>query len=165
MPQDPDYYQHSVLFVCLGNICRSPTAEGVFRKLVAEAGLDGRVRVDSAGTAGYHQGAQPDPRAMAAAKARGYDLSGIRARRVVAEDFVTFDLILAMDEDNLADLRSAEPPGARARLGLLLDYAPARPARSVPDPYYGGRNGFEQVLDLVSEACAGLLEELRRRPG
>jgi protein-tyrosine phosphatase len=164
MPQDPDYQQHSVLFVCLGNICRSPTAEGVFRKLLAEAGMDGRVRVDSAGTAGYHEGAQPDARAMAAARARGYDLSGIRARRVVTQDFLTFDLILAMDEDNLADLRSAQPSDARARLGLLLDYAPSRLDRSVPDPYYGGRNGFEQVLDLVSEACAGLLEELRRKP-
>jgi protein-tyrosine phosphatase len=154
--------QVSVLFVCLGNICRSPTAEGVFRKLVAEAGLDGHVRVDSAGTAGYHEGAPPDARAMAAASARGIDLAGIRARRVMADDFEEFDLILAMDEDNLVDLREVAPQGARARILLLLDYAPGNKGRAVPDPYYGGRNGFERVLDLVTEACNGLLEELRR---
>jgi protein-tyrosine phosphatase len=153
----------SVLFVCLGNICRSPTAEGVFRKLIEDAGLDARVHVDSAGTAGYHEGAPPDARAMAAASARGFDLGGIRARRVVPEDFESFDLILAMDEDNLLDLQRAAPEGARARLALLLDYSASGTRRAVPDPYYGGRNGFEQVLDLVTEACAGLVEELRRR--
>jgi protein-tyrosine phosphatase len=154
--------QVSVLFVCLGNICRSPTAEGVFRKLIADAGLDGQVRVDSAGTAGYHEGAPPDARAMAAASARGFDLAGIRARRVAAADFEEFDLILAMDEDNLVDLQQVAPEGARARIMLLLDYAPGNNGRAVPDPYYGGRNGFERVLDLVTEACRGLLEDLRR---
>lgn len=162
MATDEKCAQLSVLFVCLGNICRSPTAEGVFRKLIADAGLDGRVRVDSAGTAGYHQGAPPDARAAAAAKARGFDLDGIRARRVVTDDFEAFDLILAMDEDNLVELQQAAPDDARARLALLLDYAPQRGVRSVPDPYYGGRNGFEQVLDLVTEACTGLIDELRR---
>lgn len=163
MASDDDRAQVSVLFVCLGNICRSPTAEGVFRKLVADANLDGWVQADSAGTAGYHEGAPPDARAAAAAKARGFDLAGIRARRVTAEDFAAFDLILAMDEDNLADLRQIAPAGARARLALLLDYAQKGGLRSVPDPYYGGRNGFEQVLDLVVEACAGLVGELRHR--
>lgn len=153
----------AVLFVCLGNICRSPTAEGVFRKLIADAGLADRIRVDSAGTAGYHEGAPPDARASAAAMARGFDLGDIRARRVVSDDFEEFDLILAMDEDNLSELRQVAPPGARARLALLLDYAADRRERSVPDPYYGGRNGFERVLDLVTEACAGLVEELRRQ--
>jgi len=155
--------QVSVLFVCLGNICRSPTAEGVFRKLIADAGLHERVRIDSAGTAGYHEGAPPDTRAMAAAKARGFDLGGIRARRVIADDFEAFDLILAMDEDNLEDLRQAAPEGTRARLALLLDFASGLRGRSVPDPYYGGKNGFERVLDMVTEACAGLVEELRRK--
>ena len=163
MDADDERKQVAVLFVCLGNICRSPTAEGVFRKLAADADLGGRVRADSAGTAGYHEGAPPAARAAAAAKARGFDLGGIRARRVTAEDFHAFDLILAMDEDNLADLRRSAPADARARLALLLDYAPERGVRSVPDPYYGGKNGFEQVLDLVIEACAGLVEEFRHR--
>lgn len=155
--------QVSVLFVCLGNICRSPTAEGVFRKLVADAGLHQRVRIDSAGTAGYHEGHPPDARAVAAAAARGFVLDGIRARRVAAEDFEIFDLILAMDEDNLVDLRRVAPENSRAELRLLLEYSPGPGITAVPDPYYGGRNGFEQVLDLVADACAGLLEELRRR--
>jgi len=154
---------HSVLFVCLGNICRSPTAEGVFRNLAREAGLEGRLRIDSAGTGGYHVGAPPDARAVAAAQGRGYDLADIRARKIAPEDFEQFDLILAMDEDNLVYLRGIAPETSRATLGLLLDYAPGRTEREVPDPYYGGRNGFEQVLDLVDEACAGLLEELRRK--
>jgi protein-tyrosine phosphatase len=162
MDHEENRAQVSVLFVCLGNICRSPTAEGVFRKLIAEAGLDGQIRVDSAGTAGYHEGAPPDARAMAAASGRGFDLAGIRARRVVASDFEEFDLILAMDEDNLVDLQQVAPEGARARIMLLLDYAPGNIGRAVPDPYYGGRNGFERVLDLVTEACSGLLEDLRR---
>jgi protein-tyrosine phosphatase len=157
-----DRPENSVLFVCLGNICRSPTAEGVFRHLAREAGLEGRVHIDSAGTGGYHVGAPPDARAVAAAQARGYDLGPIRARKIAPEDFEQFNLILAMDEDNLVHLRGIAPETSRARLGLLLDYAPGRREREVPDPYYGGRNGFEQVLDLVNEACAGLLEELRR---
>jgi protein-tyrosine phosphatase len=155
--------QMSVLFVCLGNICRSPTAEGVLRKLLAEAGLDGSIAVDSAGTAGYHVGSPPDARAIAAAAARGFDLSSIRARRVAERDFEAFDLILAMDEDNLDDLRNLAPPDARARLALLMDYARGERGAAVPDPYYGGRNGFEQVLDLVTEACEGLVDDLTRR--
>jgi protein-tyrosine phosphatase len=163
MAADLDREQFSVLFVCLGNICRSPTAEGVFRKLVADAGLIDRLHIDSAGTAGYHQGAPPDARAMEAANRRGFELNGLRARRVEAGDFERFDLILAMDRENLADLRRAAPDGARAELRLLLEFSAAAGDPDVPDPYYGGRNGFEQVLDLVSEACAGLLEDVRRR--
>lgn len=163
MASDENREQISVLFVCLGNICRSPTAEGVFRKLVADAGLAAQVRIDSAGTAGYHEGAPADSRALAAAGARGFDLSEIRARRVVPEDFEVFDLILAMDDENLADLKRIAPEGARTRAELLLSYAKGRRGDGVPDPYYGGKNGFEQVLDLVTEACAGLVEELRRR--
>ncbi|NGP53846.1 low molecular weight protein-tyrosine-phosphatase [Thioalkalivibrio sp. XN8] len=162
MTPDTKSSAHAVLFVCLGNICRSPTAEGVFRALAREAGLEPELRIDSAGTGGYHVGATPDARAMAAASARGYDLSTIRARKVSVQDFHEFDLILAMDEDNLLHLQGIAPEGARARLGLLLDYAPGSAGRGVPDPYYGGRNGFEQVLDLVTEACAGLVDELRR---
>jgi protein-tyrosine phosphatase len=163
MASDENNEQLAVLFVCMGNICRSPTAEGVFRKLLADARLEDRVRVDSAGTTGFHEGAPPDARALKAASARGFDLGGIRARRVVPEDFEAYDLILAMDEENLAELQRAAPEEARARLRLLLEYAPAAPQTSVPDPYYGGKNGFEQVLDLVTDACAGLIEDLRRR--
>lgn len=162
MTQDTNLPEHAVLFVCLGNICRSPTAEGVFRALAREAGLEARLRIDSAGTGSWHVGAPPDARAMAAASARGYDLSTIRARKVTVQDFHEFDLILAMDEDNLLNLQGIAPEGGRARLGLLLDYVPGSVTRAVPDPYYGGRNGFEQVLDLVTEACAGLVTELRR---
>lgn len=163
MASDGHRHSVSVLFVCMGNICRSPTAEGVFRKLASEAGLDGQVLADSAGTHSYHVGAPPDSRAAAAARARGFDLSTLRARRVVAEDFHRFDLILAMDEDNLEDLRQIAPDGTRAELRLLLEFTPGRGGLAVPDPYYGGRSGFEHVLDLVTEACAGLVEELRRR--
>jgi protein-tyrosine phosphatase len=152
----------AVLFVCMGNICRSPTAEAVLRKLAEDAGLAPQIQIDSAGTAGYHEGAPPDARAMAAATTRGFDLGGIRARKVIEKDFEAFDLILAMDMDNLAHLQQVAPQSSRAQLGLLLDYAPGLRGRAVPDPYYGGKNGFERVLDLVTEACAGLLDDLRR---
>ncbi|NGX16714.1 low molecular weight protein-tyrosine-phosphatase [Wenzhouxiangella sp. XN24] len=162
MAAEEDCVKFSVLFVCLGNICRSPTAEAVFRKLAADAGLAERIHIDSAGTIGFHHGAPPDGRAAAAALARGFDLGSLRARRVVAEDFARFDLILAMDEDNLADLERIRPDDARARLALLLEYGGDSGTKGVPDPYYGGKNGFEQVLDLVTAACAGLVEDVRR---
>jgi len=165
MSDGPDSRAVSILFVCMGNICRSPTAEGVFRRLLAEAGLEGRVRVDSAGTHGYHIGAPPDRRAAAAAKARGFDLSGLRARRVVTEDFDEFDLIVAMDSDNLDDLRAMAPDAGRAESRRLMDFSDGSHGPDVPDPYYGGLNGFELVLDLVEGACAGLLEDVRRRVG
>jgi protein-tyrosine phosphatase len=154
-----------VLFVCMGNICRSPTAEGVFRKGLADAGLEGRITVDSAGTHGYHIGANPDRRAASAASARGVDLSGIRARGVSEDDFDAFDLIVAMDGDNLADLKAMAPADGRAELRRLMEFGGGSRGMDVPDPYYGGLKGFEMVLDMVEDACAGLLEDLRRRLG
>lgn len=151
-----------VLFICMGNICRSPTAEGVFRRLVEEAGLSGKIQIDSAGTHDYHIGAPPDHRAQAAAAQRGYDLSALRGRQVERADFERFDYILAMDGDNLANLQRLCPPPHKNRVGLFLEYGRNLALREVPDPYYGGAQGFEQVLDLVEEAAAGLLEEIVR---
>jgi protein-tyrosine phosphatase len=154
-----------VLFVCMGNICRSPTAEGVVRKLLAERAPDLDVELDSAGTHSYHVGHPPDRRAQAAAQARGVDLSTLRARRVAEADFTRFDLILAMDQENLSELEAAQPAGSTARIALLLDYAADVEHEEVPDPYYGGPNGFEQVLDLVEKAAAGLLDALTDKTG
>jgi protein-tyrosine phosphatase len=155
-----------VLMVCMGNICRSPTAEGVLRAKLQAAGLHGHVEVDSAGTHGYHVREAPDARAQRHAAQRGYDLSALRARRVSAEDFERFHHVLAMDEDNIAFLREMAPPGSPAQLALLMSYArqPAAP-REVPDPYYGAAEGFERVLDLVEDACDGLVDRLQRAPG
>jgi protein-tyrosine phosphatase len=138
-----------ILFFCMGNICRSPTAEGVMRAKLAAAGLD--VEVDSAGTHGYHVGAPPDARSQQ------------RARQLIAEDFSRFDLVLAMDADNLAHAARLCPPGQRHRLQLLMDYAPHTGKAHVPDPYYGGAAGFDEVLDLVEAACDGLVASLRER--
>ncbi len=150
-----------LLFVCMGNICRSPTAEGVVRVHLERAGLLDRVEIDSAGTHGYHVGNPPDRRAQEAARARGYDLSGLRARKVAGADFVRFDRILAMDRDNLTLLREACPPEHRHKLQLFLDYADNFSEDEVPDPYYGGTAGFEHVLDLVEDAARGLVVRLR----
>jgi len=151
-----------VLFVCMGNICRSPTAEGVFTHLVREAGLSDRIEIDSAGTHGYHISKQPDKRAQAAALQRGFDLSQLQAREVYKEDFSYFDYILAMDWDNLRDLKLIRPKGEkRAQLSLFLDFAEQATEREVPDPYYGEGQGFEHVLDLVQQASTGLLEHIR----
>ena len=152
----------SVLFVCMGNICRSPTAEGVFRQIVIDSGLDDQVHVDSAGTHAYHSGESPDRRARAAAERRGYSLDGIRARRVDEEDFERFDLIIAMDEDNLSDLRIAAEERFHGKISLFLDFAESSSLREVPDPYYGGQTGFEKVLDLVEQASRGLLARLQQ---
>jgi protein-tyrosine phosphatase len=152
----------AVLFVCLGNICRSPTAHGVFARQVAEAGLADAIRIDSAGTGGWHVGEAPDTRATAAARARGYDLTPLRARQVTAGDFDRFDYILAMDRSNLSHLAAMEPGGYGGRLGLFLDFHPRPPVREVPDPYYGGRDGFEEVLDLIEAAGQALLDAIRR---
>ncbi len=154
-----------VLFVCMGNICRSPTAQGVFTGLLRRHGLEGRVLVDSAGTHAYHVGSAPDPRASAAAAKRGADLSSQRARKVAAEDFVTFDYILAMDRDNLEILEALCPPEQRDKLRLLLEFAPDTGVDEVPDPYYGGVAGFERVLDLIEVAAEGLLREIGERTG
>lgn len=149
-----------VLFVCMGNICRSPTAEGVFRQLVASRAPDLRVEIDSAGTHDYHIGLPPDRRSIDAAQRRGIDLSTLRARRVEVADFERFDLILAMDDDNMRELQRIAPANARARVRLLMEYAPQANSRAVPDPYYGGAQGFEAVLDLLEQAAEGLLKEL-----
>jgi protein-tyrosine phosphatase len=142
----------------MGNICRSPTAEGVFRKLINAHGLDAQFVVDSAGTHDYHIGAPPDRRAIAAAAYRAVDISGLRARQVEVEDFAKFDLLLAMDRDNLTLLLQKAPSQYRERARLLLDFAPELPEREVPDPYYGGPEGFERVLDLLETATNGLLQ-------
>ena len=152
-----------LLFVCMGNICRSPTAEGVMRALLREQGLEDVVEVDSAGTGDWHVGEPPDARASAAARARGVMLSGA-ARAVAPADFEAFDLILAADRRNLAALREAAPPGVEDRVQLLRAFDPASegaPDLDVPDPYYAEADGFEHVLDLVEAACRGLLDELR----
>ena len=152
-----------ILFVCLGNICRSPTAEGVFRAVAARDAPDLVIEVDSAGTAGYHIGEPPDPRTRQAASRRGYDLAPLRARIVEPGDFEEFDLILAMDRENLNVLHHRAPAHARDRVRLFLEFAPESPVTEVPDPYYGGPNGFEEVLDLVEQASQGLLAHLRQR--
>jgi low molecular weight protein-tyrosine phosphatase len=152
-----------ILFVCLGNICRSPTAEAVLRALAAREAPELSIEVDSAGTAGYHVGEPPDPRTRAAAARRGYQMQALRARIVEPADFESFDLILAMDEENLRVLRRRAPATAHPRLRLFLEFAPAGAPTEVPDPYYGGPNGFEEVLDLAEAAARGLLDDLRRR--
>ncbi len=150
-----------VLMVCMGNICRSPTAEAVLRRKLQEAGLQGQVLVDSAGTHGYHTGEAPDPRAIAAGVRRGYDLSRLQARPVQPEDFHRFHWLLAMDDANLAWLRHKAPDGHGARVELLLTHARRdRDETQVPDPYYGGPAGFDRVLDLVEDACDGFLVQL-----
>jgi protein-tyrosine phosphatase len=151
----------SVLFVCMGNICRSPTAEGVFRQMVRAAGLEEEIRVDSAGTYDLHAGSPPDFRSQAHAKRRGYDLSGIRARQVRASDFKEFDLILVMDNRNLEALQRVCPREHIHKLRLFLEYAPLWPENEVPDPYYGGERGFDYVLDMVEDAARGLLTVMR----
>jgi protein-tyrosine phosphatase len=151
-----------ILFVCLGNICRSPTAEAVFRALAANEARDLTIETDSAATAGYHLGAAPDERSQAAARRRGYNMSALRARIVEPQDFERFDLVLAMDRDNLAVLRARAPAAQHERVRLFLDFAPELGTAEVPDPYYGGANGFEEVLDLVEAAARGLLAHLRR---
>jgi protein-tyrosine phosphatase len=154
-----------VLFVCLGNICRSPTAEGVMRALVSEAGMEDRVQVESAGTGAWHVGSAPDRRASDAARARGVELAG-HARQVRAEDFEDFDLLLAMDGENASELRRLAPgEEERAKVRLLREFDPASAGAAdldVPDPYYGATGGFDQVYELVHAACAGLLEQIVR---
>jgi protein-tyrosine phosphatase len=155
-----------VLFICMGNICRSPTAEGVFRHHVQTAGLRRSVVVASAGTHDYHVGKPPDARAQAAARRRGYDLSRQRARAVSAADFRRYDYILCMDRSNLAAVSALQPGDFGGYLGLFLDFAPWVDEREVPDPYYGGPAGFERVLDLIEEGSRSLIAEIlaRRHP-
>ncbi|MCM2307954.1 MAG: low molecular weight phosphotyrosine protein phosphatase [Sulfuritalea sp.] len=151
---------HKILFVCTGNICRSPTAEGVARGLAQQQGVEQLFEFDSAGTHGYHLGEPPDPRSIAAARRRGYDLAPLRARRVTEFDFIRFDRVLAMGPDHLASLQRACPPQHRNKLGLLLDFSERFDLTEVPDPYYGGAEGFEHVLDLVEDAAMQLIRQL-----
>lgn len=151
----------AVLFVCMGNICRSPTAEGVFRQRVEAAGMADWIEIDSAGTHGYHVGEQPDPRSMEFALKRGYDLSNQRSRKVKASDFELFDHVLAMDQHNLGLLEAACPAEHRHKLGLFMQHARRSGALEVPDPYYGGGRGFDLVLDYIEDASDGLLDLLR----
>lgn len=154
-----------VLFVCMGNICRSPTAEGVFRHLVRDAGLANRIEVASAGTHDYHIGHPPDRRTQSAASMRGYDLSSQRARHVSTRDFSDYDYILAMDADNLAYLQAIAPVEHQDKAQLFLDYSEASRGGEVPDPYYGGDDGFALVLDLVEDGAEGLLAEVKKKLG
>lgn len=149
-----------VLLVCMGNICRSPTAEAVLRRKVEAAGLAERVLVDSAGTHGYHSGEPPDARAEAAARRRGYEMKHLRARQVTESDFAEFDFVLAMDTHNLKALEKVCPPEHRRKLGLLMAYGERNKVREVPDPYYGPAAGFDRVLDLVEDAAGGLVKRL-----
>lgn len=154
-----------VLFVCMGNICRSPTAQGVFTRHVAESNLSEVILIDSAGTHAYHIGEPPDRRASAAAQRRGIDLTDQKARRVEEADFEVFDYVLAMDQSNYEHLASLCLPEHRSRLHLFLDFAPELAGRDVPDPYYGGATGFERVLDLIELASRGLLTNIRQQHG
>jgi low molecular weight protein-tyrosine phosphatase len=159
---EPGTDKIKVLMVCLGNICRSPTAHGVLDKIIKNKRLTESVEVDSAGTSTYHIGDPPDPRSIAAAQRRGYDLSDQIARQVHINDFYEFDYILAMDGDNLQQLLRTAPKESRAKIQLLLDYSSGN-TETVPDPYFGGgEQGFETVLDLIENACTGLLEQLER---
>ncbi len=154
-----------VLLVCMGNICRSPTAEGVLRERLRQRHDADRVELDSAGTHGFHIGKAPDPRAQEAARRRGIDISDLRARQVDWSDYEVFDLILAMDAANAEILQADCPPEHAEKIGMFLDYAAGRSEREVPDPYFGGERGFEYVLDLIQEASDGLIDALRRRGG
>lgn len=155
-------FRQRILFVCMGNICRSPTAEGVTRAIAERRGVVEHFEFDSAGTHGYHIGHPPDARARQAAERRGYDLSSLRARQVSEFDFARFDHILAMDRDNLELLRQACPEEHRDKLRLFLEFAVNTPHDEVPDPYYGGPEGFERVLDMVEDAAHGLLDRLTK---
>jgi len=153
----------NILFVCMGNICRSPTAEGVFARLIAEQGLKEKIGIDSAGTHAYHTGEAPDFRAQKSAEARGIDISGLRARKATAKDFENFDYVIAMDYDNLSHLESICPEEHLSKLSLFLEFGSQSDVKEVPDPYYGGPLGFERVLDLVEDASMGLLEDILQR--
>ncbi|MGI9412173.1 MAG: low molecular weight protein-tyrosine-phosphatase [Hyphomicrobiales bacterium] len=150
----------SILFVCLGNICRSPMAEGVFRHIAGRRGLGARLEVDSAGTGDWHIGAPPDDRARHAAAARGIDISGLRARQVAPDDFTRFDLVIGMDHANVDTLQRLAPEAAHDRIRLFLDFADGAATREVPDPYFGGTEGFDHALDLIEAAARGLADHI-----
>jgi len=152
-----------VLFVCTGNICRSPAAEGVFRSLVAARGMHDRIETDSAGTSGWHVGEPPDPRTQQIAAARGFDLGGQRARQVRHDDFMLFDFIVAMDRGHARRLSALCPPGEAHRISLFLERLPDAGTLDVPDPYHGGGDGFERVMDMVERGAAALLDEIMEK--
>ncbi len=154
-----------LLFVCTGNICRSPTAEGVMRHHVEAAGLDDAIQIDSAGTQGFHAGEAPDTRSAATAKARGVSLDGQVARQVTADDFYTFDLLLALDRGHETILRRKAPQGMEEKVVLFLDYVGVKSDGEVPDPYYGGASGFEQVYNLIDQGCQRLLDRVQTEYG
>jgi len=156
----------SVLFVCMGNICRSPTAEGVFKHVVKQAGMQDEIIIDSAGTHAYHIGESPDKRSQAKARENGVDLSRQRARKAITEDFERFDYIIAMDRSNLEDLKHlASTQEQHQKISLFMDYADNWNNTEVPDPYYGGSNGFQEVFDMVTSASQGLLEQIKKNRG
>lgn len=155
----------NVLFICMGNICRSPTAEGVFRKLVQDEGVDDWFLIDSAGTHAYHVGNPPDERAQKTALNRGVNIAGLRARQVRHQDFEAFDYVLVMDQQNMDTLKFICPKSQAHKLKLFLEYAPAVKTKEVPDPYYGGAKGFEEVFDLLERASKGFLQTVRQQRG
>lgn len=163
MKTNPAAPSLSVLFLCMGNICRSPTAHGVFRHKLRGAGLDAQIGVDSAGTHNYHPGEPPDRRSQQAAALRGYDIADLRARQLTEDDFERHHLVLAMDWDNLALAEERCPPQHRRKLRRLTEFCVQQQAAVVPDPYYGGEAGFAHVLDLIEDACDGLIAHLRQR--
>jgi len=152
----------SVLFVCMGNICRSPAAEGIFQAMVEKAGLASRISCDSAGTIGFHSAQQPDSRVRSSAAKRGYHLTG-RSRQIQREDYDRFDYIIAMDRENFEDINRRRPDGQDVNIRMMCDYAKQYKDTEVPDPYYGGQRGFEHVLDLLEDACSGLLEDIQAK--
>jgi len=154
--------QISVLFVCTGNICRSPTAEAVFQKLVQQAGFEKQILIESAGTISFHTGEPPNPRTQESARKRGIDLSNLRARQINAQDFDTADFLIALDRSHLEAMQEQAPEDCTATICLLTDYAPQSDIKDVPDPYCGGPGGFEEVLDIIEDAATGLLQEIRK---
>lgn len=158
-------HEIAVLFVCLGNICRSPTAEGIFRRKVQQAGLSDHILIDSCGTGSWHVGNPPDERAIDFAAMQGIDLSGLRARKLSPADYTRFDYVIAMDMRNFKTIKGRAPHHATARMSLLLDFDPHSPTREVPDPYYGGEAGFRRVYSLVDQACDRLLADIRKQLG
>lgn len=150
-----------VLFVCMGNICRSPSAEGVFRKLVEDQQLTGVIEIDSAGTHAYHVGESPDPRAQSTALSREIDLSDLRARQFESKDFNDFDYVIAMDESNYRNMNDIDPGDGKGKLHLFLEFASRHSEKEVPDPYYGGNRGFERVFTMIQDASEGLLDHIR----
>lgn len=163
IPQDKNGQPFGVLFVCTGNICRSPTAEGVFRDLVTKAGMEDLFHIDSAGTGGWHQGDPPDHRSVVTARNRGVDISGLRARQLIADDYSVFHMLIALDRSHLEHMQAYKPANSSARMSLLMSHADIKIMDDVPDPYYGGASDFEKAYDLIEAGAEGLFAKLRRQ--